>query len=139
MAVIDHGLWVKYVPAVYPFDVPSGAVFCRRESDGHDWYEYVNVIEGVEHHKNRKRRFELDSIKFVIEVEGRDESRDPIIRTAAVDASRLFPAGCRLIELTDVRREQNEGALIEEFVNRRFDLKTGRINSHPGWKQWKHG
>ena len=56
-----------------------------------------------------------------------DRDRGGIIRTAAVDETRLFPQDCQLIELEDVKRDQNEAALIEEFANRRIDLKTGEL------------
>lgn len=133
MAVIDHGFWVKYIPVKPPEDVPRGAAFIRREKDGQDWYEYVNVDEKFAEtfHKGRIKRFEPGSVKCVIETKSAraEEAKEPIVRAAAVDETRLFPQDCQLIELTDVKRPQDEEALIEEFVNRRIDLKTGKLGA----------
>jgi len=125
MAIVDHGFWVRYIPVEPPDGIPRAAAFIRRESDGQDWYEYVNRDVGPE----KTDRFELDSVKCVVEVKrARAEKADsPIVRAAAVDATRLFPQDCQVIELLDVKREQDEEALIEEFANRKIDLKTGRI------------
>jgi len=129
MAIIDHGFWIGYTPLEFPEGVPKNAVFCRRESDGMDWYEYVNVEERFMEtfHKGRKKRFAAETVKCVVEVNGRDETGQPVVRCAAVDETRLFPQDCRLIELTDVTRKQDEPSLIEEFANRRIDLKTGKV------------
>jgi hypothetical protein len=43
--IVDHGNWVPYTkeatlsPEGFPL-VPAGTIFCKRESDGADWYEY---------------------------------------------------------------------------------------------------
>lgn len=43
--IIDHGNWVPYTkeetlsPEGFPL-VPAGTIFCKRESDGLDWYEF---------------------------------------------------------------------------------------------------
>jgi len=132
MAVIDHGFWIGYIPAEHPEDAPRGAAFCRRESDGFDWYEYVNVEDGNEAHKARVKQFQIGTVKCVVEPKGRgkeNEPVEPIVRCAAVDETRLFPQDCQLIELDDVKRPQDEAALIEEFANRRIDLKTGKIGA----------
>ena len=132
MAIVDHGFWVKYIPLQHPEDAPRGAAFCRRESDGHDWYEYVNVDAARMNdvHKGRKKQFAPATVKCVVEMPDTPKGRskeDAIIRVAAVDETRLFPQDCQLIELTDVERPQDEDALIEEFANRRIDLKSGKI------------
>jgi len=123
----DHGFWTSYIPLEYPKDAPRGAAFCRREDDGQDWYEYVNVEEGNPAHKGREKRFHPKSVKCVLEVKGRGTPEEPVVRCAAVDETRLFPADCQLVELVGVERPQDEAALIEEFANRKFDRNTGRI------------
>jgi hypothetical protein len=133
MAVVDHGFWVRYIPSKeeVPFGIPRNAAFIRRESDGQDWYEYVN--RGVEdthsYYKDQTHPFEPGSVKCVVEVKsGRSkEAESPILRCAAVDATRLHPQDCQLIELTDIKRPQDEEALIMEFANRVIDLKTGKV------------
>jgi hypothetical protein len=133
MTVIDHGFWVKYIPSKeeLPFGIPRGAAFIRRESDGQDWYEYVNrgVEDAHAHYRDQAHPFEPDSVKCVIEIKSSraEEARTPIIRAAAVDATRLHPQDCQLIELTDMKRPQDEEALITEFANRKIDLKTGKV------------
>ncbi len=129
MAVKDHGLWEIYTPVEHPADAPRNAAFCRRADDGFDWYEYVNVEEGNPFHKGRKKQFGIGTVKCVID---RDADGNDMVRTAAVDETRLFPEGGRLIELLDETREQNEAALIEEFCNHRIDLKTGKVGER--WK-----
>ncbi|MGN7124374.1 hypothetical protein [Methylorubrum thiocyanatum] len=43
--IIDHGTWVPYTreavlsPEGFPL-VPAGTMFCKRESDGVDWYDF---------------------------------------------------------------------------------------------------
>jgi hypothetical protein len=95
MTIIDHGFWVKYIPVELPFGIPRGAAFIKRESDGQDWYEYVNrgVEDAHEYYKDQAHPFEPDSVKCVVEIKsGRSkEAESPIIRCAAVDATRLHP------------------------------------------------
>lgn len=110
--MIDHGAWEGYKPEVYPKDVPEGIIFARRVSDGADWYDYVK--SGI---------FLQNTLKLLIST---SEEGD-IVRVPVVEAHRMFPAGCRVIELPDVKRLQDESALIDEFANRIFDLKTGHI------------
>jgi hypothetical protein len=65
----------------------------------------------------------------VVEVKGRDEAGNPVVRCAAVEADRLFPQEAQLIELLDQKAEQNEEALIEKYANRYIDLATGKIGA----------
>lgn len=131
MAIIDHGFWVKYTPVKLPFGIPRNAAFICRESDGQDWYEYVN--RGVEgnhpYYREQDPPFEPDSVKCVIEIKSSrsKEADSPIIRCAAVDATRLFPQDCQVVELVNVNRPQDEEALIVEFANRVIDLATGKV------------
>ena len=129
MSIKDHGFWVKYIPLKYPDGAPAGIAFCRRESDGFDWYEYVNVEEGNPAHMGREKHFSPRSVKCVVEVgKGRAEN-EPVVRCAAVDETRLFPQDCQLIELVGVERDQDEPSLIEEFANHHINLNTGEIGA----------
>lgn len=125
MAIVDHGFWVRYIPVEPPEGIPRYAAFCRRESDGQDWYEYVNRDVG----SDKSDKFELDSVKCIVEVKSTrsEEADSPIVRASAVDATRLYPQDCQVIELLDVKREQDEEALIAEFANRKINLKTGKV------------
>jgi hypothetical protein len=115
MAIKDHGFWDVYTPKPYPKGAPAGMAFCRRDGDGVDWYEYI------------KKGFAPDTVKLVVEVDGPRTADGPIIRVPAIEPDRMFPQGCRVVELTGVKREQNEAALIEEFANRHIDLRTGTV------------
>ena len=134
MTTKDHGFWRRYVPikkvAKEPSpgdiatvqNIPDNAMFLKRDSDDMDWYAYVHPQD----------QFERDTVKVVVDVKGRDETGDPIVRVAAVEADRLFPQEGQVLELMDVKREQDEAALIEEFANHRIDIKTGKIGTR--WK-----
>jgi hypothetical protein len=113
MKILDHGTWIEYKPTELPPDVPRGAVFAKRESDGVDWYKYVHP----------GTNFQPDTVKFALDI----RDGETIIRIPVIDADRLFPVGCRVVEIVDLKREQDEAKLIEEFANRRFDRKTGKI------------
>jgi hypothetical protein len=125
--VKDHGFWVGYIPLKHPEHAPRGAAFCRREIDEQDWYEYVNVEEGNPAHKGREKHFQPKSVKCVLEVKGRGTEAEPVVRCAAVDETRLFPADCHLVELIGIERPQDEAALIKEFANRKFNRSTGHV------------
>jgi hypothetical protein len=108
----DHGDWVLYKPTSIPKEAPPNTIFARRVSDGADWYEYI-----------RSGAFEPNTVKLLIA----NEEGEDMVRSPVVEVDRAFPAGCRILEMTDTHRLQDEPALIEEFANRMFDLKTGRI------------
>jgi hypothetical protein len=112
MRIIDHGEWVEYTPIEPPPDVPRGALFACRKKDGMDWYKYISG-----------KNFGVDTVKFALDI----RNGQIVIRVPVVEADRLFPIGCRVIEIADLKRKQNEVELIKEFANRFFDLKTGRI------------
>src|SRR4051812_26130640 len=98
MSVKDHGKWVSYSPDPHPEHYPKNVIFAKRESDGIDWYDYV-----------RGDHFEKDTMKFILE----ERDGKTCIRTPAVEADRLFPVGGRLVEVTHLKREQNEAKHIE--------------------------
>jgi hypothetical protein len=135
MAVKDHGFWTRYIPLVITANVPRGAIFLRRDSDGMDWYEYVHdPVDDFgkpkkDEHDNeiKNTNFEKTTVKAVVDVKGRDNTEQPIVRAAAVEVDRLFPDGGQLLELLDEKRDQNEPALIIEFCNRHIDMKTGKV------------
>jgi len=134
MAIKDHGVWRRYLPTAKEVGgAPRGALFLKRESDGLDWYQYVNTNPNVPAQSTRPVQFDPRSVKAVVEVvTEKDNSEVSIIRTAAVDATRLFPDGCRVVELFDIQRDQDEAALIEEFVWRRINPQTGDLG--PKWE-----
>src|SRR3954465_7602381 len=113
MSIKDHGKWVSYKPEVHPGYFPKNVIFAKRESDGVDWYDYIR----------RGDNFEKDTMKFVLD----ERDGKTCIRTPAVEADRLFPAGCRVVEVTHLKREQDEAKHIEEFANHYFDPHSGTV------------
>jgi hypothetical protein len=82
MTIINHGSWSRYVPTVFPLGVPTGAIFCKRDADGIDWYDYVH----------NGASFAPASIKLTV-FQG-------VAMAVTNDAQALFPAGCVLVEIT---------------------------------------
>jgi hypothetical protein len=107
MANIDHGDWVAYQPATLPQDTPPGALFARRQSDGVDWYEYVR----------NPASFDTSNVKLAV------DWRDGIgyvVGSAVYDATRLFPAGCIVLEVTDYAGSDPQA----DFGNKLYDPAT---------------
>jgi hypothetical protein len=77
MTIINHGSWLRYVPEVWPKDVPGNVMFCRRD-DGTDWYVFSRKLDGR-------------SIWMTV--------HEGIVQAVSRDASMLFPQNCRLLEV----------------------------------------
>jgi len=118
MSIKDHGEWIRYKPNSAPENVPANAVFARRVADGVDWYDYV-----------RSDPFGKDSIKMT--VRSRAKGEPVIVAAPHVDASMLFPADHRVIELEGNYANLDEAARIEKFARKVIDLKTGKISDPP--------
>jgi len=112
--IIDHGTWVTYKPERLPSNAPPNTLFARRESDGMDWYVYLHS----------GKNFKKDTVKHVLDTKS---DGTVVIRVSHVEADRIFPADCRLIEIVDVIRKQDETNLIDEFCNKEIDLISGRV------------
>jgi hypothetical protein len=80
MNITDHGTWEIYEPTKVPRDLVGHRVmFCRRVSDGKDWYEFQKEIQ------NNNIKITVDS--------------DNTVQATHRDASMCFPAGMRLLEV----------------------------------------
>ena len=91
MDITDHGEWVRYEPDNYPIKgLPSHVLFARRVSDGMDWYQF-----------QRSELTAADTVKMLLVKT--DEGWAVI--TTNHDATHLFPAGARLIEVRGVDRD----------------------------------
>jgi hypothetical protein len=84
MNIKDHGFWVRYTPTEIPKNAPPATMFCRRESDGMDWYEYVHP----------GTNFREDTIKMTI--------IDGAVAAATLDPTALFPQQSQVLEVSDV-------------------------------------
>jgi hypothetical protein len=85
MAVIEHGNWQVYAPATVPPGAPGNTLFARRaESDGADWYQYVN----------NSSNFQANTVKLTV--------FNNIVAAATIDPTTLFPGNALVLEVTDV-------------------------------------
>ena len=88
--VVDHGNWVPYTrdavlsPEGFPL-VPAGTIFCKRESDGVDWYDYSRA-EGT---------FAPGSVKITC----LKTSLGIITQAVFLDSNNVFPQNCLIIEV----------------------------------------
>jgi hypothetical protein len=82
MSVINHGTWSRYTPDPWPEGLPAAIMFCKRDSDGIDWYEYTN--DGASFSPNA----------VVATVYGN------VVTTVNREYARLFPQGALVIEIT---------------------------------------
>jgi hypothetical protein len=119
MTIIDHGTWVRYTPAEPPKDAPPNTMFARRESDGVDWYDYVNS----------GRHFQTSSVKLT--VMAREPGGPLIVSAPATDATMLFPANHRVIEITGNYSQRSINDLMDEFGTKVIDVKTGKLSDPP--------
>jgi hypothetical protein len=106
MNIIDHGEWELYRPEKYPIKLPANIIFARRVSDGMDWYLF-----------HRRELTSPDTVKMLL----RKADQGLVVITTTRDASELFPAGSRLIEVSEVSGDHE--ALRQNLVdiaNRKF-------------------
>ena len=82
MEIKNHGSWKQYQPTTPPKAAPANTLFSRRESDGVDWYAYVNSGEN----------FAADSIKITTREGG-------FVGAAVADPTMLFPGDGGLLEV----------------------------------------
>jgi hypothetical protein len=113
--IIDHGKWVSYQPDQLPPEAPPNAMFCRRESDGVDWYDYVRDPES----------FTADGVKFT--AVWQDIYNGFTVGAAVRDPARLFPAGQLVREIIDYRG----GDPQTELGNRLYEPNTHRLRDPP--------
>lgn len=109
MNIIDHGEWVQYKPDPNPFPKIDGmsVLFCRRVSDGRDWYDF-----------HRKELTSTDSIYMTM------LKADHVVRVTTHDSTTLFPAGLWLIEVTGATEDH------ESFRQRLFDPKKKLFSAY---------
>jgi hypothetical protein len=111
--IMSHGKWITYAPEKWPEWAPRNAMFCRRENDGADWYDYVQD----------EKSFSADSVKFAVTRQGTDWIIGPAVR----DATRMYPADQVVLEIIDYHGEDPQ----EELGGRLFDIGTNRLLDRP--------
>ncbi|MGX9427978.1 hypothetical protein [Bradyrhizobium sp. LeoA1S1] len=110
MTIINHGAWTRYIPEVLPEGLPENIMFCKRDVDGVDWYEYI--YNGAV--------FAPNSIKASV--------NDGRVVAATRDASRLFPQNCTLIEITEDSSTDDPQAT---YGGKLYDATAGAIVDVP--------
>jgi hypothetical protein len=129
MKIIDHGKWIPYKPAKdrWPEGAPTQALFCKRESDGVDWYDYVNPP------KNNRRRlfsenFREDSVKVAFMFHEMEQKW--IIGPSVIDATLIFPANHHVREFIGFG-SVDEDEIIAAFRNKVIDPDTNALSERP--------
>lgn len=118
MNMINHGKWIPYKPTKLPEGAPPHALFCKRESDGMDWYEYVNS----------GKNFAEDSVKLSALYQ--EFWKAWVIGPAVIDATMLHPANQIVREISDFG-STDEDVLIAAFRNKHIDPDTNEIRDPP--------
>ncbi|MCA1458102.1 hypothetical protein I6F35_33755 [Bradyrhizobium sp. BRP22] len=107
--IIEHGTWARYVPNVLPPEAPAGAMFCKRESDGQDWYEYVHG----------GAVFAPNAITATVDIDGR-------VQAVTREADRLFPQSCLLIEILG---DNETGDVQAAYGGKLYDPVAGTLST----------
>jgi hypothetical protein len=119
MMIINHGKWMLYKPEKHYWRFEeAGAqgmniLYAKRESDGKDWYVYVNDDEP----------FKDGSVRMIIH----DQGDGWIVGAATYDATALWPAGALVLEITDYRGSDPQ----TDFGGKMFDLGTRELRERP--------
>jgi hypothetical protein len=129
MKIIDHGKWIPYKPTKenWPEGAPANALFAKRESDGVDWYEYVNPPKD-----NKQRMFSENfrdgSVKIAFMFH--EHQKKWIIGPSVLDATLIFPANHFVREIIDFGTT-DEAEIIARLRNRFIDPETNEITDPP--------
>jgi len=119
MRVIDHGKWIRYRPEKFPEGAPINALFAKRESDGVDWYDYVNSGDN----------FQADSVKIAAMYQ--DAHKAFVIGPSVLDPTLIFPAGQIVREFIGFPHNGDEEAVIAAFRNKYIDPDSNDIVDPP--------
>jgi hypothetical protein len=96
MTHIQHGNWQPYIPETPPEGAPPFALFCRRESDGVDWYEF-----------QRSGVFQPDSVVFT----AYEAAQGFTVAAATFDKTAIYPAHMSLVEIPDYEGDDPQAEL----------------------------
>ncbi len=108
MNIINHGMWARYVPESPPEGFPENTMFCRRDTDAIDWYEFM-----------KGSPFQDGSVKMTV--------LGDIVQAATFDASWLFPQSCTLLEVAGYEGGDPQA----DFGAKRYDPDTGAFSDPP--------
>lgn len=112
MIITEHGIWLPYTPGTLPENAPPSAIFVRRESDGVDWYDYVN--SGT--------NFDPGSIKMTV------VGPSNVVGAAVFDPTMMFPGSNALVlEVFDVVTDDPQAM----FGNKIYNAADGTFTDRP--------
>jgi hypothetical protein len=107
----SHGSWSRYIPDPMPADKPVGTIFCKRDTDGVDWYDYAHTAGN----------FTDGSAKLTL-MQGPNGLQ---VAASNTDPSALFPQGCTVLEVIGF-----EGA-ASQFAGKIVDPTTDAFSDPP--------
>lgn len=107
----SHGSWSRYSPETIPPERPVNTMFAKRDSDGVDWYDYI------ESGKN----FTEGSAKLTLMTGAAGLQ----VMAANTEAAFLFPQGCTVLEVIGFEGE------VSQFVNKIVDLANDTFADPP--------
>lgn len=106
-----HGSWSRYEPASPPPEKPVNTMYCKRDTDGVDWYDYChdasNWTEG--------------SAKLVIQKWGDTY----VVNVASLDPTTLFPQGAIVLEVIGFEGDP------QQFASKIVDPTTDTFTDPP--------
>jgi len=116
MAHINHGMWRRYQPTETREGIPPDVLYCRRESDGLDFYDFVQppatpYAEG----------------SVAIAVMWREEYNAHVVGAATYDPTAMFPADSVIIEIDDYTGSDPQA----DLGGRVYDLETMTLGEVP--------
>lgn len=107
--VTEHGSWQRYQPSSLPEGAPVHAMYVRRDSDGADWYQYLNA----------GTNFQTDTVKMVV--------TDNVVSTATASPDLLFPQGALVLEVSDTSLADPH----EDWKGKIYDPATQTFSDPP--------
>lgn len=105
LTIKQHGHWQRYRPDPIPekFRLTSSVMFCRREEDGLDWYEFLY----------EKKVLARDSIKMTVM-----HMLDTwVVQAVYGDATMLFPQSALLLEIEGITEANPQEAYGQRVFN----------------------
>jgi hypothetical protein len=111
MQFTDHGDWVLYRPRSGPSDI----AFCKRVQDDQDWYKFQKELK------------DPDTVKITL----RKSGDVWIVMSTQTDASMLFPADCKLIEIEGVKDHEKLRSQVFDLESKKFSQRKVEASSDP--------
>lgn len=108
-----HGSWSRYTPDPFPTEKPVNTMFCKRDTDGVDWYDYAHD----------PKNWTDGSAKLCIQSFGTDKM---VVTAVNTDPTFLFPQDGTVLEVIGFEGD------ADQFHNNLVDLATDSFVPPPG-------